>query len=79
LRQPASNATEIFAAQTQVVPGNEIPTRKCRFRKMLHFKALPHTENIRDNCDKGVAVTGVDLDFYGIRFNAIERGGTDPG
>ena len=30
-----------------------------------------------DDDDQGVAVTGVDLDFDRIRFNAIERGGTD--
>jgi hypothetical protein len=29
--------------------------------------------------DEGVAITGVDFDLDGIRFNAIERGGTDPG
>ena len=31
-----------------------------------------------DDDDQSVAPTGVDFDFDGIRFNAIERGGTDP-
>ena len=30
-----------------------------------------------DDDDDRVAVTGVDLDFDGIRFNAVDRGGTD--
>ena len=32
-----------------------------------------------DDDDQGVAVTGVDLDFNRKSFNAVERGGTNPG
>ena len=31
-----------------------------------------------DDDDQRVAPTGIDFDFDGIRFNAVERGGTDP-
>jgi hypothetical protein len=68
-------------SRARILPSSDvkISIRIHHLRKKLYSKALADTENTRNYYDKGVTVTGVDLDFHGIRFNAIERGGTDPG